>query len=44
LKDKIKQDGKSSITTYNKEPEATEAELTNGNFITHTAMKKKIKE
>jgi len=44
LEDDIEPQGRISIEQYNKELEAAEAEFADGNFITHTAMKKKIKQ
>jgi hypothetical protein len=44
LEEEIEQDGRISAAQYNKELEAAEAEFSSGDFITHTAMKKKIKQ
>ncbi len=44
LEEEIEQDGRISVELYNKELEAAEAEFSNGDFITHSAMKKKIKQ
>lgn len=44
LEDEIEEGRKLNIAAYNKELEAAEAEFNNGDFITHTAMKKKVKE
>lgn len=43
LEDEIEQEGKINLAQYNKELEDAEAEFANGDIITHTAMKKKIK-
>lgn len=44
LEDEIEQEGKISLAQYNKLLEAGEAEYANGDFITHAAMKKKVKQ
>jgi len=44
LEDEIDHPGRISLEQYNKELEAAEAEFGKGNFITHAAMKKKIKQ
>jgi hypothetical protein len=44
LEEEIGQDSKMSMAQYNKELEAAEAEFNSGDFITHAAMKKKIKQ
>jgi hypothetical protein len=44
LEEEIEQEGKMSMAQYNKELEAAEAEFKSGDFITHVAMKKKIKQ
>jgi hypothetical protein len=44
LEEDIEQEGRISIAQYNKELEAAEAEFSSGDFITNTAMKRKIKQ
>jgi hypothetical protein len=44
LEEDIEQEGRISIAQYNKELEAAEAAFSSGDFITHAAMKKKIKQ
>jgi hypothetical protein len=44
LKEDIKQEERISITQYNKELDDAEAEFAKGEFITHEAMLKQIKQ
>ncbi len=44
LEDEIEQEGRINLQQYNKEIEEAEAEFGNGSYITHAAMKKKIKQ
>jgi hypothetical protein len=44
LKDEIEQEGRINIKQYNKELAEAEAQFSNGEYITHAEMKKKIKQ
>ena len=44
LEDDIEQEGRINLQQYNKEIEEAEAEFANGDYITHAAMKKKVKQ
>ncbi len=44
LEEEIEQEGRINLQQYNKELQEAEAEFTNGSYITHTAMKKKVKQ
>lgn len=44
LEDEIEQDGGINLEQYNKEIDEAEAEFANGEYITHEAMVKKIKQ
>ena len=44
LEEDIEQEGRINIEQYNKELAEAEAEFTNADYISNTAMKKKIKQ
>jgi hypothetical protein len=44
LKDEIEQEGRINIKQYNKELAEAEAQFSNGDYISHAEMKKKIKQ
>jgi hypothetical protein len=44
LENDIKENGKISIEEYNKELDKGEEDFKKGNYITHTALKKKVKQ
>ena len=44
LKDEIEQEGRINIKQYNKELAQAEAQFSNGDYISHAEMKKKIKQ
>ncbi|MGN6438355.1 MAG: hypothetical protein ACTHMM_17565 [Agriterribacter sp.] len=44
LEDEIRQNERMSIEEYNRELDEAENEFKNGDYITHEAMKKKVKQ
>lgn len=44
LEDDIEQEGRIDIEQYNKEIAEAEAGFTNGDYITHAALKKSVKQ